>query len=80
MKEFRPVPFGGKIIEEEVITPDTKKVELLEQNVKELQGQLNQAHIRIGELSTQVANLQNKLKNSIIEKIDESFRIFKSNQ
>ena len=72
MKEFRPVPFGGKIIEEEVITPDTKKVELLEQNVKELQGQLNQAHIRIGELSTQVANLQNKLKNSIIEKIDEA--------
>jgi hypothetical protein len=73
MKEFRPVPFGGKIIEEEVIiTPDSKKVELLEQNVKELQGQLNQAHIRIGELSTQVANLQNKLKNSIIEKIDES--------
>ena len=72
MKEFRPVPFGGKIIEEEVITPDTKKVELLEQNVKELQGQLNQAHIRIGELSTQVSNLQNKLKNSIIEKIDES--------
>lgn len=72
MKEFRPVPFGGKIIEEEVITPDTQKVELLEQNVKELQGQLNQAHIRIGELSTQVANLQKKLKNSIIEKIDES--------
>ena len=72
MKEFRPVPFGGKIIEEEVITSDTQKVELLEQNVKELQGQLNQAHIRIGELSTQVANLQKKLKNSIIEKIDES--------
>ena len=72
MKEFRPVPFGGKIIEEEVITPDSQKVELLEQNVKELQGQLNQAHIRIGELSTQVANLQKKLKNSIIEKIDES--------
>ena len=72
MKEFRPVPFGGKIIEEEVITPDTQKVELLEQNVKELQGQLNQAHIRIAELSTQIANLQNKLKNSIIEKIDES--------
>ena len=70
MKEFRPVPFGGKIIEEEVA--DTQKVELLQQNVKELQGQLNQAHIRIGELSTQVANLQNKLKNSIIEKIDES--------
>ena len=72
MKEFRPVPFGGKIIEEEVAVADTQKVELLQQNVKELQGQLNQAHIRIGELSTQVASLQKKLKNSIIEKIDES--------
>jgi len=70
MKTFRPVPFGGEIIEEEVA--DTQKVELLQQNVKELQGQLNQAHIRIGELSTQVASLQKKLKNSIIEKIDES--------
>ena len=70
MKTFRPVPFGGGIIEEEVA--DTQKVELLQQNVKELQGQLNQAHIRIGELSTQVASLQKKLKNSIIEKIDES--------
>lgn len=55
------------------------KIEILKRNVADLQFQLSQSHKRIKELLNQVDELQkkvnklnNNLKNTIIEKIDES--------
>jgi peptidoglycan hydrolase CwlO-like protein len=55
------------------------RIEILKRNVADLQSQLSQSHKRIKELLNQVDELQkkvnrlnNNLKNTIIEKIDES--------
>ena len=56
-----------------------QRIEILKRNVADLQSQLSQSHKRIKELLNQVDELQkkvnrlnNNLKNTIIEKIDES--------
>ena len=59
MKKYTHEIFGGEI--REVVTTETKRIELLESNVKELQGQLAEANKRIMELLDTIKEQQAQL-------------------